>query len=79
MAAVFDAFLAIYKVRTADLYRIYTGGSGVLRPGAVISTSSIGSQTRRRRRRDMYCASAFAPWTTCRQSTSLLASTFVVS
>ena len=35
VAAVFDAFLAIYKVRTADLYRIYTGGSGVLRPGAI--------------------------------------------
>jgi subtilisin family serine protease len=35
VAAVFDAFLAIYKVRTADLYRIYTGGTGVLQPGAV--------------------------------------------
>lgn len=35
VAAVFDAFLAIYKVRTADLYRIYTGGTGVLKPGAI--------------------------------------------
>jgi hypothetical protein len=35
VAAIFDAFLAIYKARTADLYRIYTGGSGVLQPGAI--------------------------------------------
>lgn len=35
VAAVFDAFLAIYATRTADLYRIYTGGTGVLRPGAI--------------------------------------------
>jgi hypothetical protein len=35
VAAVFDAFLAIYATRTADLYRIYTGGTGVLQPGAV--------------------------------------------
>src|SRR5262249_14423969 len=30
VAAVFDAFLAIYRTRTADLLRIYTGGTGVL-------------------------------------------------
>jgi Subtilase family len=35
VAAVFDAFLAIYKMRTADLLRIYTGGTGVLRAGAI--------------------------------------------
>jgi Subtilase family len=35
VAAVFDAFLLIYKRRTADLYRIYTGGTGVLKPGAI--------------------------------------------
>jgi hypothetical protein len=35
VAAVFDAFLAIYRARTADLYRIYTGGTGVLAEGAV--------------------------------------------
>ncbi len=35
VAAVFDAFLAIYRTRTADLLRIYTGGTGVLRPGAI--------------------------------------------
>lgn len=35
VAAVFDAFLAIYRARTADLYRIYTGGTGVLPPGSV--------------------------------------------
>ncbi|HEX8252785.1 MAG TPA: S8 family serine peptidase [Thermoanaerobaculia bacterium] len=35
VAAVFDAFIAIYKMRTADLLRIYTGGTGVLRAGAI--------------------------------------------
>jgi hypothetical protein len=35
VAAVFDAFLAIYRARTADLYRIYTGGTGVLAEGAI--------------------------------------------
>jgi hypothetical protein len=35
VAAVFDAFLAIYKMRTADLLRIYTGGTGVLPSGSV--------------------------------------------
>jgi hypothetical protein len=35
VAAVFDAFLAIYKTRTADLLRLYTGGTGVLPSGAV--------------------------------------------
>lgn len=35
VAAVFDAFLAIYETRTADLLRIYTGGTGVLPSGAI--------------------------------------------
>jgi hypothetical protein len=35
VAAVFDAFIAIYKERTADLLRIYTGGTGVLPSGAI--------------------------------------------
>ncbi|HUE86530.1 MAG TPA: S8 family serine peptidase [Vicinamibacterales bacterium] len=35
VAAVFDAFIAIYKMRVADLLRIYTGGTGVLRAGAI--------------------------------------------
>ena len=35
VAAVFDAFLAICRARTADLYRIYTGGTGVLGAGAI--------------------------------------------
>jgi hypothetical protein len=35
VAAVFDAFLAIYKTRVADLLRIYTGGTGVLPSGAI--------------------------------------------
>jgi hypothetical protein len=33
VAAVFDAFLSIYRGRIADLLRIATGGSGVLPPG----------------------------------------------
>ena len=35
VAAVFDAFLAIYKARTVDLIRLYTGGTGVLPNGAI--------------------------------------------
>jgi len=35
VAAVFEAFLAIYKRRTADLFRLATEGTGVLRPGAI--------------------------------------------
>ncbi|MEQ8329360.1 MAG: S8 family serine peptidase [Longimicrobiales bacterium] len=35
VSAVFDAFLAIYRNRTADLLRIYTDGSGKLPEGAI--------------------------------------------
>jgi len=35
VAAVFDAFLAIYKRRIADLLRIATGGSGILPQGEI--------------------------------------------
>ncbi|HVM13203.1 MAG TPA: S8 family serine peptidase [Egibacteraceae bacterium] len=35
VAAVFDAFIAIYKTRTADLLRIATGGTGALPTGAL--------------------------------------------
>jgi hypothetical protein len=35
VAAVFDAFLTIYKFRTADLMRIATGGTGVLPSGEI--------------------------------------------
>ncbi len=35
VAAVFDAFTQIYKIRTADLMRIATGGTGVLPSGAL--------------------------------------------
>uniref|UniRef100_UPI004049EF2C S8 family serine peptidase n=1 Tax=Desulfobacca sp. TaxID=2067990 RepID=UPI004049EF2C len=35
VAAVFDAFLTIYKSRTADLMRLSSGGSGVLAAGAI--------------------------------------------
>ena len=35
VAAVFDAFLQIYKLRTADLLRLATGGIGILPDGAI--------------------------------------------
>jgi hypothetical protein len=35
VAAVFDAFLTIYRARAEDLLRLATGGSGVLRAGAI--------------------------------------------
>ncbi len=35
VAAVFDAFLAVYQNRTGDLIRIATGGTGVLPPGSL--------------------------------------------
>lgn len=35
VAAVFDAFLQIYKRRTVDLLRLATGGTGVLPDGAI--------------------------------------------
>jgi subtilisin family serine protease len=35
VAAVFDAFLGIYSNRTSDLLRLASGGTGVLRPGAL--------------------------------------------
>lgn len=35
VAAVFDAFLSIYQQRSSDLVRLASGGSGVLREGAL--------------------------------------------
>jgi hypothetical protein len=35
VAAVFDAYLAIYQARTADLVRLTTGGTGVQAEGAI--------------------------------------------
>lgn len=35
VAAVFDAFIAIYNSRIADLLRIYTGGTGILPTGSI--------------------------------------------
>jgi hypothetical protein len=35
VAAVFDAFIAIYNARIADLLRIYTGGTGEVPAGAI--------------------------------------------
>ncbi|MEO7681250.1 MAG: hypothetical protein ABIS14_11270, partial [Sphingomonas sp.] len=36
VAAVYDAFLGIVERRTGDLIRLATGGSGILRPGALL-------------------------------------------
>jgi len=35
VGAVFDAFLSIYRARVADLFRLATGGTGELPPGAI--------------------------------------------
>ncbi len=35
VSAVFDAFIQIYRRRTEDLFRLATGGTGVLPPGAI--------------------------------------------
>jgi hypothetical protein len=35
VAAIFEAFLAIYRSRVADLLRLYTSGTGILPAGAV--------------------------------------------
>jgi Subtilase family len=45
VAAVFDAFLQIYKRRTADLLRLATGGTGVL-PDGDISTDLVNRLSR---------------------------------
>ncbi|MEX6686447.1 hypothetical protein QTN47_03025 [Danxiaibacter flavus] len=35
VAVIFDAFIRLYNVKTADLLRIATNGSGILQPGAI--------------------------------------------
>ncbi len=45
VAAIFDAFLAIYEVRTADLIRIATGGTGRL-PGGNIHPDLVSRLAR---------------------------------
>jgi len=35
VAALFDGFIACYRARTADLFRLATGGTGILSPGAI--------------------------------------------
>ena len=35
VAAVFDAFLQVYKARTRDLIRLATGGTGILGEGDI--------------------------------------------
>jgi hypothetical protein len=45
VAAVFDAFLQIYRRRTLDLLRLATAGSGIL-PAGAISTDLVGRLAR---------------------------------
>lgn len=42
VAAVFDAFLSVYRRRIDDLLRIGTGGSGVLTPGSALHPDLVG-------------------------------------
>ena len=35
VAAVYDAFVALYTRQSADLFRLASGGTGILRPGAI--------------------------------------------
>jgi hypothetical protein len=57
VAAVFDAFLAIYGGRIEDLKRIATGGTGILPQGPVAPrTWSTAWRTKPRRRRNTSCA-----------------------
>ena len=48
VAAVFGAFLKVYRARTRDLYRIATDGTGVLREATSIPIWPAGLPTRRR-------------------------------
>ena len=75
VAAVFDAFIAIYKTRTADLLRIYTGGTGVLPNGAIHPdlVQRLADEAAKRPVTCSTCASARS--TTCRRSTSPSSST----
>ncbi len=55
VAAVFDAFLSIYKRRTADLLRLATGGTGILPPGAPFTPTWCADLPRRRPSRHSTC------------------------
>lgn len=35
VAAVYDAFVSVYMRRSADLFRLASGGTGILRPGSI--------------------------------------------
>jgi hypothetical protein len=50
VAAVFEAFLTIYKWRIADLLRLASGGSGVCAAGELHGRSSDWPRKRPRRR-----------------------------
>jgi hypothetical protein len=74
VAAVFDAFLQIYKRRTADLLRLATGGTGVLPDGA-ISTDLVNRLAREASKvAGQILNIAYAHWTTARRWTSSSAS-----
>ena len=69
MAAVFDAFLAIYKTRSADLLRLATGGTGVLPEGHLHPdlVNRLAREASKAAQQMLRCASA--PSTTARRST----------
>ena len=79
VAAVFDAFIAIYKTRTADLLRIYTGGTGVLPTGAIHPdlVRRLADEAAKSAATSSTCASVRS--TTCRPLTSRSASTCAAS
>ena len=60
VAAIFDAFLAIYEARIADLLRICTGGTGVLPPGPFTPTWSrrLADEAGKAAEHVLTCASA---------------------
>ncbi len=75
VAAVFDAFLSIYKSRIADLLRIATGGTGQLPEGQLHPdlVERLAHEAAKSRATCSTCVSA--PSTTVRRSTSPSAST----
>ena len=79
VAAIFDAFLAIYEKRTADLLRIAMSGTGIspLAPFILIWWSVFRERPQRQRVTSSPCV--FARWTTVRLSTLLSANIFAPS
>jgi hypothetical protein len=75
VAALFDAFLRIYRSRAADLLRIATGGTGVLPKATSTPTWSAASPARPPPPRATCSTCASAPSTTARRWASTSATT----